>query len=160
MVGYGREIKGLGAGAQAGNGLGRHVWSAGSDGALHSTLIDSPPGGRRYNLRAREKSASGWSTEVRKTAWHQSTSWDTVCRRAIGRRKFNAIRQLKAQLRRGQVLRLLHDLGWGYRVQVKIAAALGVSEATVSRDLKTILPLYRECPTCGSLVPRHWAAED
>jgi hypothetical protein len=63
------------------------------------------------------------------------------------------MRALKATLRRHRVLVLVGEFGWGYGVQVRIVARIGVSEATVSRDLARLLPLYWECPACGSLVP-------
>ena len=91
-----------------------------------------------------------------KTAWGQRTSWDTVCQLASGRRRFNAMRRLTRQLRIQEVVRLLAAWGWGYGVQVRIARQLGVSEATISRDVAIILPLVRECPHCGGLTPRAW----
>ena len=86
--------------------------------------------------------------------WQARVSADEAHRRAAGRRKYNAVRQLRARLRRQEVLRLLGELGWGYGVQARIAAVLGVHPATISRDLAKLLPLYRECPTCGGLRPR------
>jgi hypothetical protein len=98
--------------------------------------------------------------EVRKfPPWSQRTTWDTVCKRVAGRAKYNAVRRFKAELRRGEVLQLLHAWGWRHGVQVRIAEALRVSESTISRDLALILPLYTECEHCRSPVPRHWADE-
>jgi hypothetical protein len=57
-------------------------------------------------------------------------------------------------------LQLLGEIGWTYGSQATVARQLGVSEATISRDIATILPLYRECAHCGSLVPRVWFAEE
>jgi DNA-directed RNA polymerase specialized sigma24 family protein len=70
------------------------------------------------------------------------------------------MRQLRRQFRLQEVVRLLGELGWAYGVQAAIARRLGVSEATVSRDIqRVILPLYAECPTCGQLRPREWWRE-
>jgi hypothetical protein len=51
-------------------------------------------------------------------------------------------------------LQLLGEFGWTYGSQAAIARRLGVSAATISRDLAKLLPLVRECPACGSLVPK------
>lgn len=67
-----------------------------------------------------------------------------VHRRAGGRRHYNSLRQFKALLRRGEVARL--SLAWTLAVHdplrrgrgAWIARQLGVSEATVSRDLKAL----------------------
>jgi DNA-binding CsgD family transcriptional regulator len=96
---------------------------------------------------------------VRKTWWSQPTSWAEVKKRAAGRYKYNALRQVRAALRRREVLRLLGELGWTYGSQAQIARQLGVSEATISRDLAMLLPLVKECPTCGGLTPRDWWTE-
>jgi hypothetical protein len=69
------------------------------------------------------------------------------------------MRQLHAALRRREVLQLLGEIGWTYGSQAQIARQLGVSEATISRDLATILPLYEECPRCHQLRPRDWWQE-
>jgi len=95
-----------------------------------------------------------------KRSWSAPTSWEEVKKRAAGRAKYNALRRLNAQLRRRQVLQLLGEIGWTYGSQATVARQLGVSEATISRDMATILPLYRECAHCGSLVPRVWFAEE
>jgi len=86
--------------------------------------------------------------------WQARVSEDEAHRRAAGRRHYNAVRQFRARLRRREVLRLLGAFGWGYGVQARIAATLGVHPATISRDLAQLLPLYRECPACGGLRPR------
>jgi DNA-binding NarL/FixJ family response regulator len=97
---------------------------------------------------------------VRKTFWSQPTSWAEVKRRAVGRYKYNAVRQVRAALRRRNVLQLLGERGWTYGSQAAIARQLGVSEATISRDLARILPLMQECAACGGLAPREWWRED
>jgi DNA-binding NarL/FixJ family response regulator len=63
-------------------------------------------------------------------AWQQPVSNDEAYRRASGRRRFNWGRQLRAELRQHQVLRLLRAGG----TQASIAKALHVSAATISRD--------------------------
>jgi hypothetical protein len=93
---------------------------------------------------------------VRKTAWSQPTTWAEVKRRAVGRYKYNKVRQVRAAVRRREVLTLLGELGWTYGSQAAMARQLGVSEATISRDLAKILPLMQECATCGGLTPREW----
>lgn len=68
-------------------------------------------------------------------------TWDQVCRRAGGRRKYNALRQMDAQLRRAEVARLLIDEGFHLRhrgAQARVARRLHVSEATISRDVRAI----------------------
>jgi hypothetical protein len=91
------------------------------------------------------------------TNWSAPTSPSEVARRAAGRKKYNRQRQRAAQLRRRKVAALLFRRGWlslpGYRLL--IARRLGVSIATVARDIKTIMRTGYDCPTCGShvLVP-------
>jgi hypothetical protein len=97
---------------------------------------------------------------VRKSAWRQPTGWDEVTRRAAGRYKYNAVRKLRAQLRRREVLKLLGAWGWTYGVQAQIARVLNCSEATISRDVAQLMPLVQECPTCHGLTPRAWWREE
>jgi hypothetical protein len=92
-------------------------------------------------------------------SWSQPTSWEEVCKRAAGRYKYNALRTFQAQLRRKEVLNLLHRWGWVAGVQSQIAEHLGVHKSTICRDLKVIMPLMDECPTCGQLRPRDWWIE-
>jgi hypothetical protein len=96
---------------------------------------------------------------VGKTAWSQPTTWAEVKRRAVGRYKYNKVRQLQAAMRRREVLKLLGEIGWTYGSQAAIARQLAVSEATISRDLARILPLMQECPTCHVMTPRDWWRE-
>jgi hypothetical protein len=100
------------------------------------------------------------ATKVRNSWWTQRTDWDTVCRRARGRANFNARRRLAARLRQREVLVLLARWGWKYGVQSLIVAHLGVHKSTISRDLATLMPLTKECPTCHQLRLRHWWVED
>lgn len=90
-------------------------------------------------------------------------------RAAGGRRRYNALRQDRAQLRRMKVTELLCELGWLTRgTQARIAELLGVSPATISRDFERIVretPLGNaRCPICCAIdLPADWpntTAED
>jgi hypothetical protein len=66
-------------------------------------------------------------------------SFDQICRRAGGRRRYNLQREIAKDARRKKVERLLNEYGpkaWG--VNARIAHELGVSEATISRDAQSI----------------------
>ena len=82
-------------------------------------------------------------------------SADTVARRAGGRRHYNALRRVRAALRRHDVLTLIvrHDLDLTARgTSSRIASALGVHRSTVFRDVQAILADLRRgrpCPCCG-----------
>ena len=71
-------------------------------------------------------------------SWSDSTTWETVCRRAAGRRRYNAHPAFKAMLRRAHVARLWRECERLRGAGATIAGVLGVSEATVSRDLAII----------------------
>lgn len=86
--------------------------------------------------------------------WSRKTSDGEVARRAGGRARYNALRRDLARIRRKEVERLLLTWGHDHGVQARIAAHLGVSPATISRDLTAILPLYRPCPTCDLMVAK------
>lgn len=64
---------------------------------------------------------------------------DWVNRRAGGRRRYNAQRQLAALERRRRLARLLRRIGWrgwvAWGVQGRIARRFGVSQSTISRDM-------------------------
>jgi len=51
-------------------------------------------------------------------------------------------------------------VGLGLWVQARMARQLGVSAATLSRDMAAIFPLMTDCPTCGQLRPPSWFEED
>lgn len=93
-------------------------------------------------------------------SWGTSTSFDEVCRRAAGRRRYNAVRQLRADLRRAEVVRLAHGLGIGFSARgtcSRLAAQLGVHRSTVARDVRAILGSLatgQPCPACGQEVTR------
>ena len=97
---------------------------------------------------------------MRKTWWSQPTDWDTVCRRARGRAKYNSLRRLRAQLRRREVLHLWFEWRDQPGLQSLIAAHLGVHKSTICRDLQRLFPLMTECRTCGQLKPRTWWDEE
>ncbi len=82
-------------------------------------------------------------------AWRALTTWDEVCRRSSGRRAYNALRRDRAMLRRQKVVQLLRRYGRGHGVQARMARELGVSEATISRDIAALWALGHGCPCCG-----------
>ncbi len=84
-----------------------------------------------------------------KTIWKDYIPWDTVCRRASGRRGYNAHRKFAAAWRRTRVSDLLVKWGLEYGIQARIAKELGVSEATISRDIAALMYDSRPCPCCG-----------
>ena len=88
-----------------------------------------------------------------KAAWSRPTSADEACRRAGGRRRYNAVRQFQAILRRKTVLELLLKLGHRRGVQSLIAARLGVHRSTVSKDIAAILTENPPCGECGRPTP-------
>jgi hypothetical protein len=86
------------------------------------------------------------------TIWSAPTSNDAAARRAGGRRRFNAERQLAASYRREEVYTVLwregklHERG----IRVRLAERLGVSYGTICTDVKKLLEEMAPCPTCGS----------
>lgn len=66
-------------------------------------------------------------------------SFNQICKRAGGRRRYNRQREIAKDARRKEVERLLAVYGHKTAgVQARIARELGVSEATVSRDAQSI----------------------
>jgi hypothetical protein len=63
------------------------------------------------------------------------------------------VRRDRALYRRILVTELLLRDGWTYGAQARIAEELGVSDATISRDLKTIFPGAIQCPVCACRHP-------
>jgi len=93
--------------------------------------------------------------------WSNPAATSVVIARAGGRRRYNALRRDQKLIRRREVEHLLMTWGWNYGTQSRIARHLGVSPATVSRDVKAILPLFRPCPTCTTFVSKErWAEVD
>ena len=76
-----------------------------------------------------------------------SPSWDAICRRAGGRRKYNRKRQIQAEYRLTQVVRLLDKFGFCRGYQTRIAEELGVSRSTICRDI-------------ARLLRRHWGGKE
>ena len=88
--------------------------------------------------------------------WSNPISWQTVYRRASGRRHYNALRQFQAVIRRHTLLELLASGRYGrlgdHGVQTRLATVLGVHRATVCRDIQALLQQARKqraCPLCG-----------
>lgn len=80
--------------------------------------------------------------------WRLPVSDAEAYRRAGGRRYYNSMRQFRAKLRRARVAELLRK---GYR-QIEIARELGVSKATICRDVAALAEeaqRERVCPVCG-----------
>ena len=77
-------------------------------------------------------------------------------RRASGRRHYNSVRRDRARYRQVyEVQDLLAKYGFAFGVQAAIARKLGVSPATISRDIKALLAGWNaRCPHCGGLVCR------
>jgi hypothetical protein len=70
--------------------------------------------------------------------WGNPADWDTVCRRSAGRRRYNAARKALRNQRRAQIIVRLPPRPWPWGLGVALARALGVSPATISRDLGAI----------------------
>jgi len=88
--------------------------------------------------------------DISRQAWTQPTSDAAAWARAGGRRRHNATRRARAELRRVEVARLLGTLGLRHGSQAVIARRLGVSEATISRDVTAVFAYRpRRCPCCG-----------
>lgn len=89
----------------------------------------------------------------------QVSDWSNVCRRAGGRRHYNRVRQSRAVQRRAQLASMLlrEGLSWGY--QIRMAAKLGVSPSTISRNF-TLLRLGLRHPTDYNDEKRVLAALD
>ena len=90
--------------------------------------------------------------------WSNPAASSVVNARAGGRRAYNALRRDQKLIRRHEVEALLHRWGWSFGTQARIARELGVSDATVSRDVAAILPLYKPCGHCGTLLSKERAA--
>jgi hypothetical protein len=94
--------------------------------------------------------------------WSAHTDWESVCRRAAGRRAYNAHRSLSALLRRCQVVRLLCVKGGltKHGTQARLARQLGVSRSTICRDISFLLLVGRPCPHCGAWATPPETSED
>src|SRR5258705_5173292 len=75
--------------------------------------------------------------------WNPKT-FKGVCKRAAGRRRYNAERQRKRDNRQLVIMGILVKLNWpDYGIGQILAEALSVNAATISRDLKYIRELRR-----------------
>ncbi len=70
--------------------------------------------------------------------WRAATDTATAARRAGGRRGHNARRRFAQMERRARVAALIRERGFGWGEQARIAAELGVSQATISRDVAAL----------------------
>lgn len=70
--------------------------------------------------------------------FHVPKSAEEAYRRAGGRRHYHARRRREAEERRARVAELVIQWGWVQGTQARIARELGVSEATISRDMRKI----------------------
>lgn len=86
--------------------------------------------------------------------WSAPTTPDIAHRRVGGRRRYNSMRQLEAAFRRQDVANGLIRYGWVHGVQARLARELGVSQATISRDVAWLMYDLSACPTCDSPVTR------
>lgn len=85
-------------------------------------------------------------------AWSAPTTPEAASRRAGGRRAYNSRRQFARTRRRAEVMRLVSCQGTFFRrgFQSELARKLGVSRATICRDIDYLLRLGWSCPTCGA----------
>jgi hypothetical protein len=73
--------------------------------------------------------------------WSAPTDFATVCRRAKARCHYNAVRKFRAMHRRVRLLEILEQYPRGVEpYQQELAERLGVSQATISRDLRILRP--------------------
>ncbi len=90
---------------------------------------------------------------MNKVSWNTPTDRETVCKRAAGRRRYNARRGMQKLVRRMQILNLLSERSlFDHGLRTRLARELGLSVSTISRDLKALFYTHAICPACGSLV--------
>ena len=86
-----------------------------------------------------------------------SSGWaNDPVRGAGARRRYNRLRQDQARIRQAKVATLLLEFGWQRGSGVYLARELGVSEATISRDIHAIFALPNRptlCQFCGGVQP-------
>jgi predicted DNA-binding transcriptional regulator YafY len=87
-------------------------------------------------------------------AWTAETTPEAAARRAGGRRRYNASRKFLVANRRMELSRLLSAQGSLFErgTQARMARKLGVSRATICRDIEYLLRLGRPCPHCGAYI--------
>jgi hypothetical protein len=91
--------------------------------------------------------------------WSAFTSTTEAHRRASGRRKYNALRQFNADVRRIKVGELVVEYGFVRGTNARVARELNVHPSTITRDLRKILNLDdgKDCETCGRwMSERDW----
>jgi methylphosphotriester-DNA--protein-cysteine methyltransferase len=76
------------------------------------------------------------------SAWSAPTSWDVVCRRSAGRRRYNAARKVLRDYRRVQILMRVAGTARPRGLQAHFARELGVSPGTISRDFQALPHLH------------------
>jgi hypothetical protein len=69
--------------------------------------------------------------------------WGARCRLAGGRRRYNAERRARRELRRLEVASMLHKYGGARGAQARIARELEVSPSVISRDVRALLRAAR-----------------
>jgi hypothetical protein len=93
-------------------------------------------------------------------AWSEPTTFEIVCRRNAGRRRYNAGRKFLRNLRRAEIFCRLAGTGLLRNkrrgMQAILAREFGVSPATISRDLQVLRNPGYQMPRLGSW-PEHLA---
>lgn len=84
------------------------------------------------------KTGGGWTP----------TNLDEAIKRAAGRRRYNYMRHIQAEVRRSELVEFMWDVGVSYGSQAAAARLFGVSEATISRDMAVIMRGRSRCPHC------------
>ena len=94
--------------------------------------------------------------------WGEWVSNGEAYARAGGRRRYNARRQFKADYRRYRLTCLARQSGinpFRRGAQTTLARMLGVSRATVCRDIAVMLKAWQQskrCPVCGCQRMHFW----
>jgi HTH domain len=110
-----------------------------------------------------QKLATSFRSWKMTAAWSAPTTPDEMARRAGGRKRYNTWRKSMAFYRRCEISRLLTAQGAFRRgYQTKLARQLGVSRATVCRDVAALRREGRPCTACGAwhTPPRRRTRED
>ena len=95
--------------------------------------------------------------EVPNIDWSAPVSWDEACARQAGRCRINAVRHLRARVRRQAVLRRLRELGDFPRrgIQAQLAREFHVAPSVISSDIRRLFEERRTPPAQAqrSLTP-------
>jgi hypothetical protein len=87
-------------------------------------------------MRATDTGAEAFMTREQ---WRTRTSWNDVCARAVGRKRYNQERRKWANERADEVFKLLLAHGWNtWGVITRIAHELQVHKSTIARDRQRI----------------------